>query len=128
MASTTYALRERAVLRTEHTAVVTAGRAATTPEGRRFLAGAAAALDWVLGRTATTPATGARRTPTIEEMEREERYCDQIIYSAEPRPVLDPDYANGIEHALSWARGAESEPPAPMDGAALPEREVCTCG
>ena len=128
MVSATDTLRDRAILVDEYRAAAAAGRAAGTPEARRFLAGASAAIEWVLGQTSTTPATGVRELATVDRMEREERYCDQVIYSADPRPVLDADYANGIEHALSWARGAETEPPTPLDGAALPAREVCTCG
>jgi hypothetical protein len=128
MPSITYALRDRALLLAEHQAVTAAASTAGTTEGRRFLTGANAALDWVLGTATTAPATGARKRATVDQMVREERYCDQMIYSDEARPALDPDYANGIEHALSWARGAETEPPTPLDGAALPEREVCTCG
>jgi len=126
--SISYALRDRAVLVAEHRALVAAERVAKAPEFRRFLAGARAGLDWVLGRAATAPATGSTEPPTVAQLEREERFCDEAIYSPLPRPALDPDYANGVEHALSWARGAESEPPTPLDGKAQPARAVCTCG
>jgi hypothetical protein len=121
----THAVRDRAMLRAEYDAVAATQREADSPEFRRFLDGARAALEWVLGCALTAPATAAVEPATAARMEREERYCDRIIYSPEPRPALDPDYANGVEHALAWARGAEDEPPTP---AALPEEAaVCTC-
>lgn len=126
--NTSCELRDRAVLLAEYRAVVTAELAADAAEFRLFLTGARAALAWVLGRAATTPATRLPKPATSAEMEREERFCDQVIYSGEAVPVLDPDYANGVEHALSWARGAEVEPPTPPEGAPESDRAVCTCG
>lgn len=120
-----HAVRDRTMLRAEHAAVINAVRGADSAEFRRFLDGARSALEWVLGSTLTSPATAAVEPATAARMEREERYCDRIIYSPEPRPALDPDYANGVEHALAWARGAEEEPPTPA--AAPAEAAVCTC-
>ncbi len=116
-------MRERAVLVSCLRAVVTSELVASSPEFRRFLAGARAGLEWVLGHTITTPASASVKRPTLAHMQSEERYCDQIIYSADVRPAVDRDYANGVEHALSWARGAEDEPPV----APQPARAVCTC-
>jgi hypothetical protein len=120
------ALRDRAALLAEYKSVRTGEQLAGSPEFRQFLAGARAGLEWTLGLRPVAPATGRREAVTLAAMEREEHFCDQAIYSTEPRPPLDPDYANGIEHALSWARGAEQEPPTPAF-AAVP-RAVCTCG
>ena len=121
----THAVRDQAMLRAEYDAVAAAWREADSPEFRQFLDGARAALEWVLGRALTSPATFTAEPATVAGMEREEQHCDRIIYSSERRPALDRDYANGVEHALAWARGAEDEPPTP---AALPEEAaLCTC-
>jgi hypothetical protein len=126
--STIDVLRDRAVLLAEYQAVLDREQSADTAEFRRFCSGARAALEWVLGRRPTTPATGTPTAVTVAAMKQEEQYCDRAIYTADPRPTLDPDYANGIEHALSWARGAEDEPPTPLERAAQPAQAVCTCG
>jgi hypothetical protein len=128
MMKTECALREREVIFAEYHAIAAHQQTAGTLEFQNFLAGARAALEWVLGRTTTTPATGCTRSVTIQQMEQEERFSDEVIYSATPRPLLDRDYANGVEHALSWARGAETVPPTPVDRDAQDVRRACTCG
>lgn len=121
-------LRDHELIAAQHRAIAVHERRASSKEFRAFLRGAGAALEWVLGTTTTTPATRLSRSVTVRRMAKEEQYCDQMIYSPEARPDLDPDYANGVEHALSWARGAEAVPPAPADLAAEEVRPVCTCG
>lgn len=116
-------MRDRVVLGGCLRAVVAAEPAAGSPEFRRFLAGARAGLEWVVGHTPTAPASAEAKRPTTAQMQSEERYCDRIIYSPDVHPVIDPDYANGVEHALSWARGAEEEPPVPAAGAI----KECSC-
>lgn len=125
---TKQALRDFEVIVAQHDAVTAYEQRASSLEFRNFLLGARAALEWVLGRATLTPASRVPRSVTVGRMVREEQYCDQLIYAPAPRPVLDPDYANGVEHALAWARGAETVPPAPLETSADEDRPVCTCG
>ena len=119
--------RGRDELLAEYDAVVGYEQRAHAEEFRQFLAGAHAALAWVLGRRSLAPASGRVQEPSIEAMRREEKLCDQIIYSGDPRPLLDPDYANGIEHALSWVRGAEDVPPTPLELSPTVPARLCAC-
>jgi hypothetical protein len=119
--------RGRDELVAEYDAIIAYQQRAHAAEFRQFLAGARAALAWVLGRVPVTPASGEHEPATPSAMRREERLCDRIIYSAEPRPLLDPDFANGIEHALSWARGAEDVPPTPLELAPAAPARLCAC-
>jgi hypothetical protein len=119
--------REPDQLLAEYNAIVSNQQRAHADEFRQFLAGARAALAWVLGRVAAAPASGHLEPATVAAMRREERLCDRIIYSGDLRPALDPDFANGIEHALSWARGAEDVPPTPLDLASAPAARLCAC-
>jgi hypothetical protein len=100
---------------------------ALSAEFQNFLAGARAAIGWVLGKTSHSPASHRPIPATVPAMHAEEQYCDTVIYSDHPRPVLDRDVANGVEHALSWARGAEEHPPAPLEVVAAQTR-MCACG
>lgn len=120
-------MREHDELLTEYEAITAYEQRALSDEFRNFLSGARAAISWVLGQTVQTPATGRLQPPTVENMLAEERYCDAVIYSDDPRPAVDPDFANGVEHALSWARRAEDVPPAPLEALAVTPR-LCACG
>jgi hypothetical protein len=120
-------MREHGELRTEYEAIAAYEQRALSEEFRNFLSGARTAIGWVLGQSVRTPATGRLKPATVENMLVEERYCDAVIYSDEPRPAVDPDFANGVEHALSWARGAEDVPPAPLEATAVIPR-LCACG
>jgi hypothetical protein len=122
---TTHRMPDGQTILTEYRAVVAYQPKAEAEEFRNFLAGARAALEWVIGRSARTPATARTEPATLESMEREQRFCDQVIYSPGTCPPIDRDYANGVEHALSWVRGVEDVPPTPLEEAA-PAR-LCTC-
>ena len=121
-------MREHGELRAEYEAITGYAQRALTEEFRNFLAGARAAISWVLGQTVQTPASEQLQTASVENMLAEERYCDAVIYSDHPYPAVDRDYANGVEHALSWARGAEDVPPAPLEAAAAAAPRLCACG
>jgi hypothetical protein len=123
-----YRLRDRGEILAEYQSVVSYEQRAHAEEFRQFLAGARSALAWVLGRTKTAPASGRVEPATVERMQREERLSDRVIYATEVRPTLDPDFANGVEHALSWARGAEDLPPTPLELSAPAPRRPCACG
>jgi hypothetical protein len=121
-------LRDPEEIVAEYEAVVAYHETAHAEEFQRFLEGARAALTWVLGHTSHAPASRRDEPVTVEAMQREERFCDSVIYSSDPRPVLDPDFANGVEHALSWARGAEELPPTPLDLTVSVPSRACACG
>jgi hypothetical protein len=120
-------MREHEELCAEYEAIGAYAQRALTEEFRNFLAGARAAISWVLGQTVQTPASGQIQPASAENMHAEERYCDSVIYSDHPYPAVDRDYANGVEHALSWARGTEDVPPAPLE-AVMATPRLCACG
>jgi hypothetical protein len=86
----------------------------------RFLRGAGAALDWATGAVRTAPVSSDTPDPTPEAIAAEVRHCDKLLGGVRG-PVAavrsDPHYLNGVEHALRWLLGLESEPPVPLDGA-----------
>lgn len=120
--------RGRDEILAEYDAVIRSEQDAHEVEFQQFLAGARTALAWVLGATTTAPASASDDAPTEASMRREELLCDSIIYAAEPQPLLDPDFANGIEHALSWVRGAEELPPTPLGAVPVAPQRLCACG
>jgi hypothetical protein len=120
-------MRSQDELVAEYEAIGSYEQRALSEEFQNFLSGARAAIGWVLGHTVHSPASERIGPATVATMHAEERYCDTVIYSDDPRPVIDRDFANGVEHALSWARGAEEHPPAPLE-VVVAQTHMCACG
>jgi hypothetical protein len=83
----------------------------------RFLRGAGAALDWATGTVQTAPVSPGTPDPTPDAVAAEVRHCDRLLGVVGPINAVrsDPHYLNGVEHALRWFLGLESEPPVPLD-------------
>jgi hypothetical protein len=72
------------------------------------------ALAWVLGMTPTAPLSGRHAPePGSRELWREWALADDIVSRPPPAPDgLNWTYVSAIEHALYWARGLRTTPPA----------------
>jgi hypothetical protein len=79
------------------------------------MAGVHEALGWVLGRTPWSPLSGRDLpNPGPAELLSEYARAEAVRHRSRVLPVgMDRVYVGGIEHALSWARGAaDATPPA----------------
>jgi hypothetical protein len=91
------------------------GGTATVTQIVIAMAGVHEALGWVLGRTPWSPLSGRDLpNPGPAELLSEYARAEAVRHRSRVLPVgMDRVYVGGIEHALSWARGAaDATPPA----------------
>ena len=89
------------------------GRTATATEPVIAVSGVAHALAWVLGRTPRAPLSGRDLPdPGPAELFSEYARAEAVRHRSRVLPEgMDRAYVGGIEHALSWARGAANATP-----------------
>ena len=76
-----------------------------------YMRGAVAAFDWLLGLVPAAPITGATEITHASVVEVE-RLAEDAVYRRRGAPDVSPGWANGVNHAVLWARGRTADPPA----------------
>lgn len=106
-------LRDPAVLRAQLAEL--RSRASGTGGEQSFDQGATDALHWVC-EGGPGPLTGSveGRPVSVQAIVRELATAEEVIHG---RPSRCRDYAQGVEHALMWARCATAAPPRPAPSA-----------